>query len=124
MLFKIAACTKNGSAFSLQLFHLCFSSPLGRRGAEAPEEQPRTALPPGKYTSPSPAPLQMLPALPLPAPAERTEMQERRRNPFRRGHCHHVCFCRNAMYQKPVSTKTEEIRKGSLPYALFEVQTK
>lgn len=54
MLLKIAACTKNGSAFSLQLFHLCFSSPSGQRGAEAPKEQPCTALPPRKVHLPFP----------------------------------------------------------------------
>ena len=36
----------------------------------------------------------------------------------------HMRFCRNVMYQKPVSTKTGEVCKGSLPYALFELWTK
>lgn len=36
----------------------------------------------------------------------------------------HLRFCSNVMYQKPVSTKTGEICKGSLPYALFELWMK
>lgn len=44
-MFKISVFTKNGSASSLDLFCLCFSSPSGRRSAEVTEEWLHTTLP-------------------------------------------------------------------------------